>query len=143
VEAFPGPIIEPGSDGVTTGLREAGHAGSLGQVLSDEAVGVLAGAALPRVVRSGEVEAGAGLVFEVGVAVELGSVVGGDRANGQIRVRDQGDRGSVELGDGTGVELSDHEMSGGSLDEGDDAGLSVADDGVDLPVSDFLSGLDG
>ena len=49
-----------------------------GQVLADQAVGVLVGAALPGVMRIGEVERHAGGVLDPGVAVELGAVVGGD-----------------------------------------------------------------
>jgi len=50
-------------------LRELGHALALGQVLPDEAVGVLVGAAFPGVVRRGEIEAGVGGPFDRRVLV--------------------------------------------------------------------------
>ena len=41
---------------IALGLRQAGHAFALGQILPDESVGVLVGAAFRTVVRRGEVE---------------------------------------------------------------------------------------
>ena len=54
--SFPGPGIELVGDGVASVLSEGGHAGAFRQVLSEEPVGVFAGAALPGMVRSGKVE---------------------------------------------------------------------------------------
>lgn len=53
-------------------LRELGHARTLRHVLTDQAVGVLAGAALPRVMRGREEEADACGTLELSVVVELG-----------------------------------------------------------------------
>ena len=47
VVALPGSGIEPRGDGVAASLRESSHACSLGEILPDEAVGVLVGAAFP------------------------------------------------------------------------------------------------
>ena len=60
-------------------LRDFGHAGAFGDVLANQAVGVFAGAALPRMMRSREEEeADAGSTLELNVVVELGAVVSGD-----------------------------------------------------------------
>ena len=48
----------------------------------------------------------------------------------------------LELIDGARLEFADHDVSGRALDERDDAVLGRADDGVDLPVADFLTRLD-
>ena len=53
---------------------------ALGEILTDEAVGVLAGSPLPGMVRSREVEAHPGGGFDLPIAMELRSVVRGDRA---------------------------------------------------------------
>lgn len=59
-------------------LRELGHAGAFWGVLTDQAVSVFAGAALPGVMRSSEVEEDVGGFFELSIVVELGAVIGGD-----------------------------------------------------------------
>ena len=46
-------------EAITVALGEVSHAGLLGQVLPEKAVGVLGGAALPGVMRGGEEESGA------------------------------------------------------------------------------------
>jgi len=53
-------------------------AGAFWHVLTDQAVGVFAGTALPRVMRSGEEEADSCGTLELSVVVELGAVVSGD-----------------------------------------------------------------
>jgi hypothetical protein len=74
--------------------------------------------------------------------VEFSAVVGRDGCDGQGRLGYQSDRGAIELFDCARLELADHDVSGGPLDEGDDAVLGRADDGIDLPVADFLTRLD-
>lgn len=81
-EGLSGSMVEPGGDGVTLLLCESGHRLPFGQVLADEAVGVLIQAALPGTVRGGEVEADATARFDVAVAMEFCAVIRGDRANG-------------------------------------------------------------
>ena len=109
---------------------------SFGEVLSDESVGVLVGAALPGMMWGGEVEAGVGDALDVGVAVEFGAVVGRDGAYGSGLALDQLDSPSAELLRGPRVELSDLHISGLSFHEGHDARLAVAEHGVGFPVSD-------
>src|SRR5262245_37306746 len=67
-EAAARAVVEAGGDMVAVRLGELTEEGSFGQVLADEAVGVLAGAALPGVVRSGEVDGGAQVTLELLVA---------------------------------------------------------------------------
>jgi len=64
-------------------LGEFGHAVSLGEVLSDEAVGVLVGTSFPGMMGISEVESGVGEALDVLIAVEFGSVVGGDVRTGR------------------------------------------------------------
>jgi hypothetical protein len=47
LEAEPGPVVEFGGDAVQLVARVAGQVGAFGQVLAQQAVGVLVGAALP------------------------------------------------------------------------------------------------
>ena len=72
------PAIDALSDGIALCLGERGQGGALRQVLANQAVGVLVGTALPGVVGRGEVELETSLSLNGCVAVELGSVVGGD-----------------------------------------------------------------
>src|SRR5665811_1685365 len=53
--------VELGGDGVEVRLGQAREVGTLGQVLAEQAVGVLVGAPLPRAVRVAEVDGDAGL----------------------------------------------------------------------------------
>jgi hypothetical protein len=46
-EAFAGARVEAAGEGITGPLREVRHARALGEVLPEQAVGVLVGAALP------------------------------------------------------------------------------------------------
>ena len=71
-------MVKGSSDGVAASLRELGHAGAFGNVLTDEAVGVFVGAALPGMMGSSEVKRGTGSSLDQGVIMELGAVVGGD-----------------------------------------------------------------
>jgi hypothetical protein len=47
VQAQPGPVVQSGCDAVAVGLIDAAHAHALGQVLTNQTIGVLVGAALP------------------------------------------------------------------------------------------------
>ena len=65
-------------------LGEFGHAVSLGEVLSDEAVGVLVGTSFPGMMGISEVESGVGEALDVLIAMEFGSVVGGSVLDGPL-----------------------------------------------------------
>lgn len=56
VEALARLGVELPSDGIKFGLGETGEIGALGEVLAEQAVGVLVDAAPPRAVRIGEVD---------------------------------------------------------------------------------------
>jgi hypothetical protein len=59
---------------MTLELGEMRHAAAFGEILPQEAVGVLIGPALPGVVGRGEVDARGGGTLEVAVLVEFGAV---------------------------------------------------------------------
>jgi hypothetical protein len=77
--SLPWSGVEGFGDSVVLVLSQPGHAGVLWQVLTDQPVGVLVGAALPGVMRVRKVERDTCGPFDVGVAVELRAVVSGDR----------------------------------------------------------------
>ena len=52
---------------------------ALGEILPDEAVGVLVGPSFPAMMRGGEVEPHPALRLDLRIAMELRPVVGGDR----------------------------------------------------------------
>src|SRR5436190_15968267 len=81
-QPLPRPAVEFRSDPIAIVLGEVGHALSFGQILPDQAVGVFVGAALPRVMRGGEVEAGGGGPLELGVVVKLCPIIDGDGLHG-------------------------------------------------------------
>jgi len=119
--SFPWSGVESLGDGVAAALGEARHARVLGQVLAYQAVGVLVGAALPGVVRVGEVERHAGGTLDAGIAVELGAVVGGDAVELLRQPADQGDGPGVGLLFGACPELADLEVAALALHQADDA----------------------
>lgn len=63
-----------GEAGAVT-LGEMSHAVALGEVLTDQTVGVFRGATLPGVMGCGEEEASTGGSFDVTIAVELGATL--------------------------------------------------------------------
>lgn len=70
---------------------------------------------------SGEVEARTGFLFDGGVGVELCAVVCGDGSDCGSFALDESDDRSIELGGGARTQLSDDDVLGLSLDQGDDA----------------------
>ena len=60
VECLAGSCVEFGGDGVEVGLGVRGEVGALGQVLAQQPVGVLVGAALPGAAGVAEVDLDAG-----------------------------------------------------------------------------------
>jgi hypothetical protein len=93
------------------------------------------------VVGGSEEEFRSGGSFDRFVAVELGTVVGGDGTGEPSGVVDQVDRSAVGGHDGTGFELTDHDVSTLTIDEGEDAVLvgDVTDDGIGFEVTDTAS----
>jgi len=60
-EGLAGAGVEGGGDGVEVAGAVSAQVGALGEVLAQQAVGVLVGATLPRAVRVGEVDLDAGV----------------------------------------------------------------------------------
>src|SRR6266498_2075479 len=71
-------VVQCTGDLVAPMLGEPLHRRALGDVLSNQSVGVLVRSTLPGSVGSGEVDSHAGRFFDLLVPVELGSVVDGD-----------------------------------------------------------------
>src|SRR5215475_671701 len=76
-EGFAGAGVELVGDGVELVLGVGAQVGAFGQVVADQAVGVLVGAALPGRVGVGEVDGDAGGDGEGGVGFHLGAAVPG------------------------------------------------------------------
>ena len=76
-EGFAGAGVEFGGDVVEVFAGVHGQVGALGEVLAQQAVGVLVGAALPWAVRVGEVDLNAGVDRQLGVLGEFFAAVPG------------------------------------------------------------------
>lgn len=81
-------------------LGEGGEARALGEILPQQTVWILRGAALPGVIGRSKVEACAGGGFDVAVAVELSAVVDGDRPDTLIAPTDEFYGAAVRVSDG-------------------------------------------
>ena len=90
-EALAGAMVEVVSDARAEALSEVTERSTLGEVLSDEAVGVLVGAAFPGVMGSGEEDGGIESMLDGFVAVKLDSVVEGEGVHGMGLVGEQRD----------------------------------------------------
>ncbi len=135
---LPRAVVELECDGVALGLGEVSHRLPFGEVLTDQAVGVLVRAAFPGVVRVGEVDGHAGGALDDAEIVELGAVVGGDGLEQVGMAADQLDGPFGEHDHGAVDELADQNPAGDALDEADDAVLAAGTDyGVHLPVPDL------
>src|SRR5215210_2937624 len=74
------PVVEFVGDGVELGFADRAEVGALGEVLAQEAVGVLVGAALPGRVRIAEEHLDAGVDADLLPVAHLGALVPGQRA---------------------------------------------------------------
>src|SRR5215469_4534465 len=124
-EAFAGPVVEFGGDGLEPGGGAGAQVGALGQVLAEQAVDVFVATALPGGVRVGEVDGDAG---GGGDALVLGGFLAavpgeglGEPGRQRAHVLDDG------VGDGggvvPGVQRQQGEVAGGALDDGADGGV--------------------
>jgi len=112
------------------------HARLLGEILPEEPIGVFGGASLPGMVGGREVEAGARGVLDVPVAVEFGSVVDGDGSDPRGGAAEERDGAPSGLSGVSGGELTDQEIAGLAIDQGEDGVLiGVADHGVAFEVA--------
>lgn len=138
------PVVQFESDLRTPRVAKVLHRRAFRDVLANEPIRVLVRAALPGVVRSGEVEGGAGGSFDLGVTVELGPVINGDGLEKSGMSADELDDATVRGSDRAGAELADKRAAGYAFDETDHAvTIKRADDRIHLPVADFLSQFDG
>ena len=88
--------------------------------------------------RSREVEGNAGGSLEQRVVVELGAVVGRDGFESLRMPAHETHRSVIGVFLRSGSELTDHDVAGFAVDDGDEAVLiTLADDGIDLPVTDL------
>ena len=84
----------------------------------------------------GEVEARAGFVFDSGVGVEFGAVVGGYGFDCGLLALDERNDLSIELIGGTRAQLSDDDVFGLTFDQSDDAvPVMSAHDSVRFPMA--------
>ena len=134
-EAFTGAVIEMMSDLSAETWGKMSETSALGEVLTDESVGVLVGAAFPGVMGSGEEEGSIECVFDRLVAVELGSVIRGNGADGVRLTGEQVDKAGVGVLDGGAGERADADQATPAFDGSSDAGPALAVDGVRFPVA--------
>lgn len=119
------------------GWADVVEVGALGEVLADQAVGVLVGGTLPGAVGVGEVDRDTGDGGEGGVLGHLSALIPGDGGvDGPGRV---GDHGLQGVGDGgrvvAGAQAADEHEPAGAFHQGDQgAAPAGADDRVALPV---------
>ncbi len=74
-QAFAGSVVELVGDGVEVGFGYEAEVGALGEVLAQQAVGVLARPALPGGVRVAEVDLDAGVETDLFSVAHLGALV--------------------------------------------------------------------
>ncbi len=89
------PCIDSMSNSIAVGLGLVRHALALGQVLADEAGGILILASFPRAMWHCEVGTHVGLLLDFPKLIELVSVLGSDRAHGPRLSNDQFDNAPV------------------------------------------------
>lgn len=134
--AFARAMVEVVSDARAETLSEVTERRTLGQVLSDEAIGVLVGAAFPGVMWSGEEDGGVESMFDGFVAVKLDSVVESDGAHGMGFMGEERDQASGgEVGGGPG-QRADANHAALTLYDGSDAGRALTVNRVAFPVAD-------
>ena len=134
--AFARAMVEVGSDARAEALGEVTERSTLGEVLSDEAVGVLVGAAFPGVMGSGEEDGGVESMLDGFVAVKLDSVVEGEGVHGMGLVGEECNQASGgKVGGGPG-HRADADQAALALDDGGDAGRALPVNRVAFPVAD-------
>ncbi len=114
--SFAGSVVELCGDGIAGALGQSGHALALGEVLADQAVGVLVRSAFPAVVRGGEVVFHATARFHPRVTVELGPIVRRDGAEAAAVTSHQFQGGAVGFGGGARAQFPDQDVAGLAFD---------------------------
>ena len=137
LEALARSGVELPSDGIEFGLGESRQVGALGEILPEQAVGVLVDAALPRAVRIGEVDIDPGHFREPFVLRHLAPLI---VSQGESTLRIDAVKDGSETGDsgvsGCVVHFCQGHEQRGSFHQGAD-GRRVASpfDQITLPVS--------
>ena len=135
VQGFSGSFVELPGDGAELGLAEGRQVDAVRQVLAQQAVGVLVGAALPRAVRIAEVDLDVGCEGEAAVVGKLLAPVPGQRpadVSGQLaRLPDQ------RRDDGRGLlvrDLGQDHVARLALDQRHDMAAARSRDKIAFPV---------
>ena len=141
VETLPGPMVQ-GVDNAAQSLGgDLREVSALGQVLAQEAVGVLVGASLPGMVGMSEVDEQVQPLFQFERTGEFASVV--QRQTVAFLSGQSAERSPELLGDrlgGAGVDLSRDNVAAGPIHTGDEVSrASFADDGVAFPIAESRS----
>lgn len=129
------PVVDSVEHGLDLLVADAGEVGALGEVLPDQPVGVLVAAALPGMVRQGEVAYRAAGPFDLPEIGELHAAVQGHGP----AFRMPGKRPDLHVGDvplGVRGGASSREQAAFTVHERDQArARAPAHDGVALPVA--------
>lgn len=142
--ALPGSEVQSVGNSVTVGLSDRQHGYLFGNVLANQSVEVLIASAFPRVVGSGEVALQRELEFKLFVAMELSSVVEGDRLEAGLVFFDGVQSGLGDRGGSSRLELLDDSKAGFSFNERENAVMEItADHCVPFPVTELQTGFDG
>lgn len=110
-EPFTRAVVEFFGNLVAFVLGEMLEARSLGQVLTNEAIGVFVGSAFPGVIRGSEIEFDTGVVLDVLITMELGAVVEGDGFEVVTEAGDGTSHSAIGLLDVSSGELFDNDKA--------------------------------
>src|SRR5579859_1569422 len=121
-----------------------GHARPLGEILAEQAVGILVGPALPGMMRGGEVEPRRDDPLERRVLVKLRAIVHGDGPHRMRLGRDEGPRPAIHVRARALRELPQDQVARLPLDQRQHAGPRLArpEHGVPLPMPELPTRLD-
>ncbi len=135
-EALARPVVDPVDGLLDLLVGDLVEQHGLGEVLSEQPVGLLVQAALPAVVGSGVVGAAAGGLGDDGVVGELAPVVVGDGVDDAFEAAGDAAQDTGRLGRGLARDVLREQHPGFVLGERHEAAaVVVADDGVPFPVA--------
>ena len=144
VEDFSGAVVEAGGDGVEIVLAERGKGHGFGEILTQQAVGVLVGTALPRRVRVGEEDAHGGGEGQALVVGHFLALVVGQRLAQRCRngVQGAGERTGSDIGLAR-WHVNQNNKAGGALNQGaNGAGTPCTKYEIALPMAGHQSTFD-
>ncbi len=130
-------VVQVADVGSQLCLGDLGQIRAFGQILAQQAVGVLVGASLPGVIGMGEVDGHGQLAFEFGRTRELPTVVqreavpfiSGPLAETPLKL-------SGDWRGGTSLDLSRDPVAAGAIHTGHEESLAaLADDGIAFPIA--------